>query len=210
MKKLGDTSRTERRAASFVRQFIITNPHAILFRAVVVGEIFHRRKTRGKAKGKAKISKPNQKKTACHIGARQTEGENKGKTSTQEREETTRDVCKSDWGIGRLTIEPKKDKTVAHCSNVRTGSSIKEEEARENKAKKGNRRTTYTWRLGRTKGGETEKRYACASEVKNNSIHRKEKTLLFSPGRRGRVGVYRCIYRRCVSTRWQKPVRSGR
>lgn len=65
-------------------------------------------------------------------------------------------MCKSDWGIGRLTIEPKKDKTVAHCSNVRTGSSIKEEEARENKAKKGNRRTTYTWRLGRTKGGETE------------------------------------------------------
>lgn len=122
----------------------------------------------------------------------------------------TGDVCKSDWGIGRLTIEPKKDKTVAHCSNVRTGSSIKEEEARENKAKKGNRRTTYTWRLGRTKGGETEKSYACASEVKNNSIHRKEKTLLLSPGRRGRVGVYRCIYRRCVSTRWQKPVRSGR
>lgn len=68
--------------SSILRSLVYYNKptYAILFRAVVVGEIFHQRKTRGKAKGK--ISKPNQKKTACDIGARQTEGENKGKTST--------------------------------------------------------------------------------------------------------------------------------
>jgi hypothetical protein len=77
-------------------------------------------------------------------------------------------------GNWKTNYRTKKDKTVAHCSNVRTGSSIKEEEERENKAKKGNKRTTYTWRLRRSKG-EKERRGMRA--------HRRSKTIP-STGRR--------------------------
>jgi hypothetical protein len=134
--------------------------------------------------------------------------ENTGKHQPA-NEETSGDVWLYANVTERLQEQKKRKKSqLRHCTNVRTGSSIKEEEERDSKANKRNRRKTYTHRDSGTRG-ERENRYACASEFKNNSIHGKEKTLL-GPGRRGRVGVYRCIYCRCVSTRWQKPVRSGR